>query len=98
MHTVPHPYIAKVALLNQWLAVEAPYSTSDKEAYDPTYSMLIVILTSYVLCSIGYSCTGLLLTRNKREERMELDDEEMHHTIPLGNADWDSDEDNNWDF
>jgi hypothetical protein len=57
------PYL--VGWMNEWFAIPAPYqdSSGDTEAYDPTYSMLIMVAGMYFISSITFACAAVSIQK-----------------------------------
>lgn len=75
-----------VGYMNEWFAIPAPYADSnDDDSYDPTYSLLIVVSVSYLLSTVGFFITGVLLRfrriRFEKEFGAQGDHEEVQDEV-----------------
>jgi len=71
-----------VGWLNQIMSDDATFETAGEHSYDPTYPMLIVIVGSYITCSIGFAITGILFLKKENNPYLE-DGSSLNHTLRL---------------
>merc|ERR1711879_963908 len=76
-----------VGLLNQWIGINLS-TIPGVVSYDPSYSMLIVIILAYSACAVGYGITGFLFLKRDENTFMGLEDDD---SLTLGDSVWGED-------
>jgi len=77
-----------VGYLNQWIGIDLS-NTPGVVSYDPTYSMLIVIVLAYSACAVGYGITGFIFLKKKDNPFMTSGDDSLTLDDTIWSGDFD---------